>query len=70
VQQHGTCGIDHCDRPTTWADAHHATQRWTDGGHTNHNDLVLLCRRHHTLTHQPGRTLTKHPNGRYRIQRT
>ncbi len=70
VQQAGTCGIEHCDRPTTWADAHHWRRRWTDGGRTDLTDLVLLCRRHHTLTHLPGRTLTPQPGGRYRIQRT
>jgi hypothetical protein len=70
VQQHGTCGIQHCDRPTTWADAHHRRQRWTDGGRTDLPDLVLLCARHHTLTHLPGRTLVPQPGGRYRIQRT
>ncbi len=70
VQQSGTCGIEHCDRPTTWADAHHWRRRWTDGGRTDLTDLVLLCRRHHTLTHLPGRTLTRQPGGRFRIQRT
>ncbi len=70
VQQGGTCGVEHCDRPTTWADAHHWKRRWTDGGHTDLTDLVLLCPRHHTLTHLPGRTLQPRPGGRYRIQRT
>jgi hypothetical protein len=70
VQQGGTCGVEHCDRPTTWADAHHWRQRWTDGGRTDVTDLVLLCRRHHTLAHLPGRVLTPQAGGRYRIQRT
>ena len=70
VQQAGSCGIEHCDRPTTWADAHHWRQRWTDGGRTDLADLVLLCARHHTLTHLPGRTLRPWPGGRFRIQRT
>jgi hypothetical protein len=70
LQQSGTCGIETCDRPTTWADAHHWRQRWTDGGKTDLDDLVLLCRRHHTLTHLPGRTLHPQPNGRYHIRRT
>ena len=70
VQQAGSCGIEHCGRPTAWADAHHWRQRWTDGGRTDLADMVLLCARHHTLTHLPGRTLHPQPHGRYRILRT
>jgi len=70
LQQGGTCGVERCDRPTTWADAHHWRRRWADGGRTDLADLVLLRRRHHTLAHLPGRTLTPRPGGRYRIQRT
>ena len=70
VQQTGVCGVEHCDRPTTWADAHHWKRRWTDGGNTDLAELVLLCTRHHTLVHLPGRHLATVPGGRYRIQRT
>ena len=70
VQQSGTCGIEHCDRPTTWADAHHWRHRWTDGAPTDLADLVLLCSRHHTLTHLPDRHLDRRPGGRFRIRRT
>jgi hypothetical protein len=70
VQQQGTCGVEHCDRPAAWADAHHWRQRWVDGGRTDLTDLVLVCRRHHTLSHLPGRALAPQPGGRYRIRRT
>jgi hypothetical protein len=70
VQQHGTCGIESCDRPTTWADAHHWKRRWTDGGRTDLADLVLICSRHHTVAHLPGRALARQASGRYRILRT
>ena len=69
VQQHGTCGIEHCDRPAAWGDAHHWKQRWADGGRTDLPGLVLVCSRHHTLAHLPGRTLTRRPGGRFRILR-
>ncbi|TML01269.1 MAG: HNH endonuclease [Actinobacteria bacterium] len=42
-----------CDRPPPWCDAHHI-KHWADGGATALSNLVLLCRRHHRLVHQPG----------------
>jgi len=41
-----------------WTDIHHI-QHWIDGGETNLDNLVTLCRRHHTQLHQ----------GKYKIQR-
>jgi hypothetical protein len=34
-------------------DAHHITH-WADGGPTSLDNLMLLCRRHHTLVHEGG----------------
>jgi len=34
-------------------DAHHITH-WADGGATSLDNLMLLCRRHHTLVHERG----------------
>lgn len=48
-----TCRFPGCDRPPPWCDAHHI-QHWADGGVTAVSNLVLLCRRHHRLLHQPG----------------
>ena len=45
------CVMPGCHRNPRWADAHHITH-WADGGTTNLNNLVLLCRYHHTLVHQ------------------
>jgi len=36
-----------------FVDAHHV-QHWADGGETNLDNLVLLCRRHHRLVHEGG----------------
>jgi hypothetical protein len=45
------CKAPGCDRPPSWTDAHHV-QSWLDGGITALSNLVLLCRRHHTMVHQ------------------
>ena len=46
-----TCSIKGCATPAKWCDAHHI-KHWIDGGTTSLDNLVLLCRRHHTITHQ------------------
>ena len=43
-------------------DAHHI-EHWVDGGPTCLENLVLLCRRHHRLTHEGGFTLSRQPDG-------
>jgi Domain of unknown function (DUF222)/HNH endonuclease len=47
------CRFPGCDRPQTWCDAHHVVH-WAEGGPTAMANLVLLCRRHHRMVHQPG----------------
>ncbi len=68
LEQGGTCGIDHCHRPSHWADAHHTTP-WANGGATSVRDGVLLCPRHHTLAHSGKHHLTKQGTGSYRLIR-
>ena len=39
-------------------DAHHIAH-WADGGATSLDNLMLLCRRHHTLVHEGGLTIER-----------
>jgi hypothetical protein len=45
------CAFPDCDRPPRWCDCHHLIS-WADGGRTDLDNLVLLCRRHHRLAHR------------------
>ena len=42
-----------CDRPPAWTDGHHIIH-WADGGPTELENLVSLCRRHHRTVHEQG----------------
>jgi hypothetical protein len=58
----GGCRATGCDRPPEWCDAHHLVH-WAEGGETNLDNLVLLCRRHHVLFHEGGWHLARGPDG-------
>ncbi|MFT4011040.1 MAG: DUF222 domain-containing protein [Nocardioidaceae bacterium] len=45
------CAFPGCTRLPIACDAHHV-QHWADGGPTSLDNMVLLCRRHHTLVHR------------------
>lgn len=47
----GGCRFEGCNRPAPWCDAHHLIH-WADGGETNLDNLVLLCRSHHRMVHE------------------
>ena len=47
----GGCMWGDCDRPPGWCEAHHILHWARDGGKTNSDDGILLCRYHHLLLH-------------------
>jgi hypothetical protein len=47
------CVFPNCDSPDRWCDVHHLIP-WYEDGETNLDNLVLLCRHHHTLVHEGG----------------
>ncbi|WP_162602421.1 HNH endonuclease signature motif containing protein [Nocardioides daejeonensis] len=57
------CAFPGCTRMPLACDAHHI-QHWADGGPTSLDNLVLLCRRHHTLTHHSPWTVHIDPHTR------
>ena len=56
------CAFPGCDRPPWWCDGHHLDD-WADGGCTDLDRLLLLCRRHHVLVHEGGWTLRREADG-------
>jgi hypothetical protein len=51
----GGCVFPGCDRGPEWCEAHHR-RHWIDGGPTTLENTELLCRAHHRLDHEEGRT--------------
>ncbi len=52
----GGCVFPGCNAPAAWCDAHHVNH-FEDGGPTDLNNLALLCRHHHGITHRTGWTM-------------
>ncbi len=57
----GGCAFPGCDRPPRWTDIHHITY-WTNGGTTNRDNGVALCRHHHRLIHTSAWTIHLGPD--------
>jgi hypothetical protein len=51
-----TCRWPGCDMPSEWTDAHHLTPWWR-GGITAIEQILSLCRYHHSLVHEGDWTL-------------
>ncbi|PRY57799.1 HNH endonuclease signature motif containing protein [Glycomyces artemisiae] len=58
LEQGEGCAWSGCSRPVAWTEAHHI-QHWADGGDTNADNLILLCRFHHGRIHTAGWTVEK-----------
>ena len=53
ILRDGGCAFPGCDRPHRWCDGHHL-RAWADGGTTDLDNGVLLCRFHHRQIHHSG----------------
>jgi hypothetical protein len=51
AERDGGCRWTGCDRPPSWAEAHHIEHWARDGGRTDVADGILLCKHHHLLLH-------------------
>jgi hypothetical protein len=52
------CRWPGCERPASWCDGHHLVH-WVEGGETNLENCVLLCKRHHRMVHEGGWKLVR-----------
>ncbi len=48
----GGCRWPGCERPPSWCEAHHIEHWQRDGGRTDVDVGILLCRHHHLLLHE------------------
>ncbi len=58
LEQPEGCAWSGCSLPIAWTEAHHI-QHWADGGVTNAENLILLCRFHHGRIHTAGWSVEK-----------
>jgi Domain of unknown function (DUF222)/HNH endonuclease len=66
VVRDGGCVVPDCDRPPSWCEGHHLVH-WLDGGLTDLENLVLLCRAHHRAVHEGGWHLARDPDGQLAV---
>lgn len=68
LEQPDGCAWTGCTRPVSWCEAHHVIA-WHDGGPTDADNLILLCRFHHGRIHTDRWTITKTGPGAASIRR-
>jgi Domain of unknown function (DUF222)/HNH endonuclease len=56
------CRAPGCTMPAVFCDGHHKIH-WVNGGNTDLDNCLLLCRYHHGLVHTGRWTITGNPNG-------
>jgi len=62
AQRDGGCRFPGCKRPVAHCDAHHL-RHWRKGGVTDHDNLGLLCSRHHHIVHRENVEVKVLPDG-------
>ncbi|MEX1165002.1 MAG: hypothetical protein WEB03_15635 [Nitriliruptor sp.] len=71
----GGCRFPGCTAPISWCDVHHVTPRAAEGdpravdGDHHLQNVVSLCRQHHTTVHRRGWHQTLTPDGTYQLRR-
>jgi len=60
----GGCMWPGCDRPASMCEAHHVVP-WSQGGRTDIDDGILLCRFHHLWLHFHGWAIERAGHGRF-----
>jgi len=63
----GGCMWPGCDRPPSWTEAHHIDHWARDGGRTDLDRGILLCRHHHLTLHNGHWSITRKA-GRYWLE--
>jgi len=61
------CVFPSCDRPPEWADVHHIRHH-AAGGEARVDNLVLLCRYHHTFVHERGWVVGRGADARFTVR--
>jgi hypothetical protein len=64
----GGCRFPGCTRPPRFTDAHHIVP-WSQGGASDLDNALLLCRHHHRLVHEGGWRIVG-PNGSHSVSAT
>lgn len=62
----GGCLWPGCDQPPAMCESHHCTP-WAQGGNTDVDDGILLCRFHHMNLHFHGWAVRRDGAGRFRL---
>lgn len=62
------CAIRGCAAPPWMCEVHHR-RHWADGGGTDIDNLVMVCRREHRLAHEGGFEVQAHPDGGFHLVR-
>lgn len=69
AQQYGGCAAANCDRPPSWAEAHHLDP-WHRGGRTDLRSGIPLCPPHHHMADHPDAWhMQRMPHGGVRFTR-
>ncbi|MCC3763710.1 HNH endonuclease [Glycomyces sp. TRM65418] len=67
LEQPEGCAWSGCRAPVSWTEAHHL-EHWADGGATTAENLILLCRFHHSRIHLGRWTIEKTGPGKAEIR--